>query len=120
MNIDFPLHFDTLGHTADATDPEHVRDMIEQLLLTSPGERVNRPDFGSGLLQAVFAPNSPEMATAVEYTTRAALQRWLGDVIHVHALAFRAEDSRLHVELQYVLRQTGEPRTEGFDIQGVT
>src|SRR5690606_4521682 len=74
MNIDFPYHFDELGRTATTTHPEHVRDMIEQLLFTSPGERVHRPDFGSGLLQAVFAPNSAELATALSYTTRAALQ----------------------------------------------
>ena len=55
--------------------------MIEQLLFTNPGERVNRPDFGSGLLQMVFAPNSPELAAALQFTTQAALQRYLGDLI---------------------------------------
>ena len=57
--------------------------MIEQMLFTNPGERVNRPDFGSGLMQLVFAPNSPELAAALEFTLQAALDRWLGDVIEV-------------------------------------
>ena len=59
MNIDFPFHFDARGRTATPPTTDHIRDMIEQLLFTAPGERVNRPDFGSGLLQMVFAPNSP-------------------------------------------------------------
>jgi phage baseplate assembly protein W len=114
MYIDYPFRFDTLGRTAQTTDADHVRDMIEQLLFTNPGERVNRPDFGSGLLQAIFAPNSPELATALQYTTQAALQRWLGDVIEVHALKFSAEDSTLRVLLQYAIRSTGERRSETF------
>jgi hypothetical protein len=71
-------------------------------------------------MHAVFAPNSPETATALEYTTRAALQRWLGDVIHVQSLAFRADDARLQVELQYVVRETGEARAATFDVAGAT
>ena len=95
MNIDYPFHFDSRGRTAATDDSDHVRDMIEQLLFTSPGERVNRPDFGSGLLQMVFAPNSPELAAALQFTLQAALQRWLGDVIEVRALEVSSEDSRL-------------------------
>lgn len=116
MNIDLPFDFNSLGRTAGTTDEDHVRDMIEQLLFTSPGERVNRPDFGSGLLQAIFAPNSPELATALEFTTRAALQRWLGDVIDVQALSFRADDARLLIQLSYSLKRTGERRTETFTL----
>jgi uncharacterized protein len=118
MNIDYPFHFDSLGRTAQTTDADHVRDMIEQLLFTSPGERVNRPDFGSGLLQAVFAPNSPELATALQYTTQAALQRWLGDIIEVLALEFTAEESILRVSLQYAIRRTGERRSDVFETGG--
>jgi phage baseplate assembly protein W len=116
MNVDYPFHFDALGRTATTTDADHVRDMIELLLFTSPGERVNRPDFGSGLLQAVFAPNSPELATAMEFSTRAALQRWLGDVIDVQALAFTAVDAVLRVELAYSLKGTGERRSDVFEL----
>ena len=74
MNIDFPFHFDNRGRTAATDDDDHIRDMIEEFLFTNPGERVNRPDFGSGLLQMVFAPNSPELAAAlaVHHSGRAA------------------------------------------------
>src|SRR5215207_9222775 len=102
MNIDYPFHFDGRGHTATTTDDDHIRDMIEQLLFTHPGERVNRPDFGSGLLQLVFAPNSPELAATLQFTMQAALQRWLGDVIEVVDLVVVSDDARLNITVQYV------------------
>ncbi|HSE15786.1 MAG TPA: GPW/gp25 family protein [Pyrinomonadaceae bacterium] len=114
MNIDFPFHYDTRGRTAATDDDDHVRDMIEQLLFTSPGERVNRPDFGSGLLQLIFAPNSPELAAALQFTVQAALQQWLGDVIQVQSLEVSSEDSKLQVELNYFVLRTGEQRTDLF------
>ena len=117
MNVDFPFRFDSLGRTAATDDNDHIRDMIEQLLLTSPGERVNRPDFGSGLLQLVFAPNSSELASALQFTMQAALQRWLGDVIQVQSLQVTSEDSLLLVQLQYIVKRTGEQRTDTF-VQG--
>lgn len=115
MNIDYPFQFDTRGRTAETGDDDHVRDMIEQLLFTSPGERVNRPDFGSGLLQLVFAPNSPELAAALQFTVQAALQRWLGDVIDVGSLQVSSDESTLRVELSYTVRASGTARSESFE-----
>src|SRR5437763_14827493 len=111
MNIDFPFQFDSRGRTATTGDDDHIRDMIEQLFFTNPGERVNRPDFGSGLLDLVFAPNSDELAAALQFSMQAAIQQWLGDVIEVETLEVRSEDATLRVELQYVVRRTGEVRT---------
>ena len=114
MNIDFPFHFDSRGRTGDASDDDHIHDMIEQLLFTSPGERVNRPDFGTGLLQMVFAPNSPELAAALQFTVQAALQQWLGDLIEVQQLEVESDDATLRVTLNYAVIRTGEQRTETF------
>lgn len=116
MNIDFPLRFDGRGRTALTSYEEHVRDMIEQVLFTNPGERVNRPDFGSGLLQMVFAPNSPELAAALQFTIQAALQRWLGDVIELQALEVTSEDSALRILIQYVVRLNNAPQTAQFTL----
>ena len=110
MEIDFPFHFDLDRRTASTTPEDNVSDMIEQLLFTNPGERVNRPDFGSGLLQMVFAPNSPELAAALQFTTQAALQQYLGGLIDVQALTVTAADASLTVRLTYVLRATGDSR----------
>src|SRR5262252_1640114 len=114
MDIDFPYHFDSRGRTASADRDDHVRDMIEQLIFTNPGERVNRPDFGSGLLQLIFAPNSPELAATVQFTLQAALQRWLSDVIEVRDLAVRADDSSLTIDLKYLVRRTNEEQMASF------
>src|SRR5512132_246392 len=114
MNIDFPFHFDSRGRTATASDEDHIRDLIEQLLFTNPGERVNRPDFGSGLLQMVFAPNSPELAAALQFTMHAALQRYLGDLIDLQQLQVSAADSTLSVVVEYVVRRTQQGSTATF------
>jgi phage baseplate assembly protein W len=115
MNIDFPFHFDTTGRTAAADDDEHIRDMIEQFLLTRPGERVNRPDFGSGMLQLVFAPNSPELAAALQLTIQAGLQRWLGDVIEVQSLEVASDEATVRISVTYLVRRTQEVRTASFE-----
>jgi hypothetical protein len=114
MNIDYPFHFDTRGRTASTSDNDHIRDMIEQFLFTNPGERVNRPDFGSGLLQLIFAPNSPELAATLQFTVQAGLQHWLGDVIEVQALEVMSEDALLQVNLQYRVRRTQETHIATF------
>ena len=114
MHIDFPFHFDSRGRTAFTDDVDHIRDMIEQFLFTNAGERVNRPDFGSGLLQLVFAPNSPELASTLQFTVQAGLQQWLGDIIEVQELQVTSEEASLRIEIQYLVRRTQEIRTTTF------
>jgi phage baseplate assembly protein W len=88
--------------------------MIEQVLFTSPGERVNRPDFGSGLMQLIFAPNSDELATATQFLVQGALQQWLGDLIQVDDLQVESEDA----SLQYTIRRTQQRREASFSREG--
>jgi uncharacterized protein len=114
MNIDYPFHFDGRGRTAATTDDDHIRDMLEQLIFTSPGERVNRPDFGSGILQLIFAPNSPELAATLQFTLQAAIQRWLGDVLELQSLEVTSIDSLLTINVEYVVRRTNQPQSASF------
>lgn len=114
MNIAFPYHFDSRHRTALAEDDAHIRDMIEQFLFTNAGERINRPDFGSGLLQMVFAPNSQELAATLQFTMQAGLQRWLGDVIDVLKLDVQSEDATIQADITYRVRRTQEVRSETF------
>ncbi|MDF0677307.1 MAG: GPW/gp25 family protein [Nitrospira sp.] len=115
MNIDYPFHFDRVGRTATTGEADHIRDMIEEFLFTNPGERVNRPDFGSGLLQMIFTPNSSELATALQFTVQAGLQRWLGDLIAVERLEVTNNDEgRLTILIQYLVRRTNDRRTTQF------
>jgi uncharacterized protein len=107
MNIGFTYAIAADGRTALDTRERHVRGMIEQLLLTNPGERVNRPDFGGGLYQLVFAPNSPQLAATLQLSLQAAVQRYLSDVVAVQQLSVTADNEKLLVQLIYLLRQTG-------------
>ncbi len=114
VNMDYPYHFEPRGLTAVTSEDDHIRDMILQVLFTAPGERVNRPDFGSGLLQMVFAPNSDELATATQFLIQGALQRWLGDVILVDAVSVESEESTLRVSVSYTNRRNQQRRVEQF------
>lgn len=106
--LDHPVHLDGRGLTAETSPDDHVRDLIRQVLFTAPGERVNRPDFGCGLGQLVFMPNSDGLAAATQYLVQGALSRWLDDVIVVHRVEVLAVDSTLRVEVTFSDRRTGE------------
>jgi phage baseplate assembly protein W len=114
MNIDFPYHIAVDGRTATTSTDDHIRDMIEQVLFTNPGERVNRPGFGCGLLQLIFSPNSPELATATQFLVQGSLQQWLGDLIQVDSVDVQSEDSTLRVIITYTVRQTQQKEKAEF------
>lgn len=114
MEIAYPFQIDGRGRTAETGREGHIRQLIEQLLFTSPGERVNRPDFGTGLMQLVFAPNSPELAAATEFTIQSALQQWLGDRIQVEAVAVESQEATLQITVQYIVRQTQQRAVAQF------
>ncbi|HEU4421773.1 MAG TPA: GPW/gp25 family protein [Pilimelia sp.] len=114
MHLDFPFRIDAHGATAGTTEDDYVRDLVEQVLFTAPGERVNRPTFGSGVLRLVFEPGSDELATATEFVVQGALQQWLADVVEVQAVEVTSEDSTLRVAVRYRPRRSGQPRTAVF------
>jgi uncharacterized protein len=111
MDIAFPFRIGPAGRTATALPDDHIRQMIELVLFTDPGERVNRPDFGTGLRSLVFGPNSPELAAALKVSVQAALQRWLGDLISVDELDVTSEDASLSVTVGYTVTGTGQHQT---------
>ena len=117
MNVDFSYQFDHRGRTAETGYEDHIRDMIEQVLFTSPGERVNRPTFGSGLLQLLFAPNSEELAGTTQFLVQGALQEWLGDLIQVETVLAESEESTLRVTVEYIIRRDQSRQTAKFDRQ---
>jgi phage baseplate assembly protein W len=116
--VDHPFRFDSLGRTA-LTDPDdHIRDLIEEVLLTSPGERVNRPSFGCGALQLVFAPNGDALAAAAQLLIQSSLQLWLGDLITVEAVVVGNDDATLRISVQYVIRRNQVRQTADFTAGG--
>ncbi len=113
MNVNFPFQFDGCGRTQDPL-ADYVRELVEQVLFTTPGERVNLPDFGSGLQQLTFAPNSMEMAAATQFTVQGALQKWLSGYIKVQSVVASAEDSTLTVSVTYTPLNTGVSQVQTF------
>ena len=112
MDIAFPYQLDTLGTTAlCASTDDHIAQMLEQLLFTRPGERVNRPTFGCGLLDLVFSPTSPEVAAALSITVSAAVEQWLGDVVRIQSVEVGSVVNTLTVALSYIVIATGAPST---------
>ena len=116
--MDYPFHIDGRGRTADTGEDDHIRDLIHQVLFTNPGERVNRPDFGCGLKQLVFMPNSDALAAATQLLVQGALQRWLETVVQVERVTVEARDEQLHVTVAYSKRSSGERRQDLFTPAG--
>jgi phage baseplate assembly protein W len=109
-----PLHFDGRGRTADTPADQHLRDLIEGVLLTAPGERVMRPTFGTGILQLAFAPNSDQLAATLQMLVQSALQSWLGSLIEVAGVSIAQDDGTLTISVAYTVRSTGESTTATF------
>ena len=114
IQVDFPYHVDPLGRTAATTDGDHVRDLIEQVLFTAPGERVMRPEFGSGLLALAFEPNSIELAATTQFLVQASLQQWLGHLITVESVDVTADEGLLSVTVAYSVNKTRERAVDQF------
>jgi phage baseplate assembly protein W len=112
-NVNFPYQFDGRGRTKDPLE-EYVRQLVEQVLFTSPGERVNLPDFGSGLLQLPFEPNSLELAAATQFTVQAGLQKWLSQYIKVQSVVASADEGVLTVTVTYSLLNTDITQVQTF------
>ncbi len=114
INIGFPLAVAANGRTALAATPRHINDMIEELIFTNPGERVNRPDFGGGMYQVIFAPNSVELQATVHFTLLAALQQYLGDLIEVASLDVEVVEENFTLLIAYRVLRTSERQTVRF------
>ena len=115
---DYPFHFDGRGRTAETDISGHIRDLIEQVLLTAPGERVMRPNFGSGVMQLVFDGASPEIAATTQFLIQGALQQWLSDVIAVDAVDIQAGDGALLITVRYVELRTQTQSVSQISVPG--
>jgi uncharacterized protein len=120
MNLNFPYQFDGRGRTQEAALQDYLNQLVEQVLFTSPGERVNLPDFGSGLLQLPFAPNSQEMAAATQFAVQGALQKWLSGYVKVQSVTASAQDAVITVTVSYTPLTTDVTQVQTFTYGGPT
>jgi phage baseplate assembly protein W len=114
MNLFSPYQFDGRGRTRAAAIDDYVKQLVESVLFTSPGERVNLPDFGSGLLQLPFAPNSVEMAAATQFAVQGALQKWLSNYVTVQSVVATAQEAVLTVTVKYSLLNSDVTQVQTF------
>lgn len=117
-SIHYPFAIDRgLGTLAEeAIYSQHVEQMMKQVLFTSPGERINRPDFGCGLRRMVFAPNSDVSANMTQVMIVQALERWLGTLIEVIDVKAKAIDEKLEVGIVYILKARQERRYLNLEV----
>jgi hypothetical protein len=118
IDVGFPFRTDDSGRLYDPAYEEHVRQLIEQLLFTAHGERVNRPDLGAGLLELLFAPASSEVISVAEHQVAGSLNRWLGELIQVESVRVGSEVSRLRIEVLYILRRNQQHQAAVFEHTG--
>ena len=114
MHLDYPYSLDARGRTSETTDEDWVRDLVEQVLFTAPGERVNRPTFGSGVMRLVFEPGGDELATPNQVLVQGALTQLLGESVGVQAGAVTSHDSTLQVAVRFRSRTSSQPQTAVF------
>ena len=114
MHIGYPFRIDGSGRTVAERDPDHIRHMIEQVLFTVPGERVNRPDFGSGLMQLVFGAPNDELVAATQFLIQGSLLKWLGDLIDIDDVNVRSSEGRLEITVRYVVRRNQQRHEARF------
>jgi uncharacterized protein len=110
----YPYHIDGKGRTATSSDEDHINELIEQLLFTAPGERLNRPTFGSGINLLLFAPISTEIVAGAQLIVQGALQQWLGSLIQVEEVRVTNQDSILQVSIQYFIKRNQQRRVAEF------
>jgi phage baseplate assembly protein W len=114
VSVNFPYQFDGRGRTLEAALPDYLEQLIQQVLFTTPGERVNTPDFGSGLLQLAFTPNSIEMAAATQFAVQAALQKWLAGLVTIQSVVASAQEAVLTVTVTYTPLNTDVTQVQTF------
>ena len=118
QDIRYPISVDA-GLRRLAQEPQygrHVDQLVRQVLLTAPGERINRPDFGCGVRRMLFAPNSEATASLMQVTVMQSLEKWLGEVIVVDAVEAEAREETLDIKVSYFIRSTGEKRYLNLDV----
>lgn len=113
--VDDPLHLDARARTARTPEEDWLRDLVRAVLFTAPGERVHRPEFGSGALQLVFQPTSVEIATTVQFVVQGALQQWVGHLVEIAGVDVAASEDSLHITVSWTDRRTGRTRSETFE-----
>jgi Bacteriophage baseplate protein W len=107
---------DANGRLSYPNIEQSVRQSIQVMLRTRPGEQLMRPGFGAGLQNFLNEPNTLTTRRRIRDAVAAALDRWEPRIL-VHRLdILEVPDfpSRLRVEIAYRIRRTGAPQHLGL------
>ncbi|MBT3222177.1 MAG: GPW/gp25 family protein [Proteobacteria bacterium] len=116
LDIGFPLRLDERGRVATVSYERHVYELIEQLLFTMPGERVNRPEFGTRIRELVFERPGSERLEEARFQIQNSLNQWLGEVIAVEGVTVEHREGKIEVLLQYRILNTNHSTNEVFSL----
>ncbi|HTU64208.1 MAG TPA: GPW/gp25 family protein [Polyangiales bacterium] len=112
VDYDFPFRIDSGSRTGARASGYgvHVSQMIRQVLLTSPGERADLPEFGCGVRRLLFAPNTEALAPTAKVLILQALRRWLPGLIDLRAVDVvpgkPPDEEQVLIRIDYVLLET--------------
>ncbi len=101
----FPFSVNKAGSINASGGDDAIRGQIIQVLFTTPGERVNLPEFGCGLFNLVFEGNNTVLAAAMEFTIGQALARWMNEEIMVEGIEVESRDETISIEIAYTQKQ---------------
>jgi phage baseplate assembly protein W len=112
--LDYPYSVNSTGVPMLTGSNDHTKDLILQVLFTIPGERVNLPEFGVGVQQLVFAPNSDMLRASAQFLISNNLQRWLGDRLDVNQVSVTSqagEEEIVTIDIAYTLKSTQQKQS---------
>ena len=103
ITVGFPLGGPRDGRFGFARGDEALRESIWNILLTRPGERLMRPDFGAGLGRYIHQPNTEATRALIADAARRSVTRWEPRVVvlDVRAVADRADPAVVHLSVEY-------------------
>jgi hypothetical protein len=113
--MQFPLRIGAEG-TAVSRRVDHVREQIEQVLFTNPGERVFRPEFGAGLRKLLFEPNAGSLWDITRKRLTAVLSRVLEGEVDPRTLQLEVSGEGEHLVVLISYRLAGIDHTEQHHI----
>lgn len=115
FDLSYPYAIDGRTRTEAVAYDSHIRDLIEQVLFTSPGERVNRPEFGAGVARLVFEPNGEALSAALQFAIQGNLQQWLRERIEIETVQVVNTDARLRITVAYRISRTDARHVATFE-----
>ena len=117
MHIGYPFRIDGSGRSVATSDQDHIRQLIEQVLFTVPGERVNRPELGSPLLQLVFGAPNDELVAATQFLIQGSLMQWLSEWIEIEGVEVASNEGTLSITVRYIVRRNQQRQVARFERQ---